>query len=34
MLAGWEDIRAEVLRICEHWIAQGVTLFRVDNPHT
>lgn len=27
-------IRAEVLRICEHWIAQGVTLFRVDNPHT
>jgi len=27
-------IRAEVLRIVRHWIAQGVTIFRVDNPHT
>jgi starch synthase (maltosyl-transferring) len=27
-------IRAEVLRIVEHWIAQGVKIFRVDNPHT
>ncbi|WP_372459768.1 alpha-1,4-glucan--maltose-1-phosphate maltosyltransferase [Microbacterium nymphoidis] len=27
-------IRAEVLRIVEHWIAQGVQIFRVDNPHT
>lgn len=27
-------ICAEVLRIVEHWIAQGVTIFRVDNPHT
>lgn len=24
----------ECLRIVRHWIAQGVTLFRVDNPHT
>ena len=24
----------EVLRIVEHWIAQGVRIFRVDNPHT
>ncbi|MFB8386661.1 maltotransferase domain-containing protein [Microbacterium sp. NPDC055910] len=29
-----EGIRAEVLRIVEHWIAQGVEIFRVDNPHT
>lgn len=27
-------IRAEVLRIVEHWIAAGVHIFRVDNPHT
>ncbi len=27
-------IRAEVLRIVRHWIAQGVSIFRVDNPHT
>ncbi len=25
---------AEVLRVCELWISHGVTLFRVDNPHT
>ena len=25
---------AEVLRIVKHWIAEGITLFRVDNPHT
>ncbi|MGM1016477.1 MAG: alpha-1,4-glucan--maltose-1-phosphate maltosyltransferase [Actinomycetota bacterium] len=29
-----EGIRAEVVRIVEHWIAQGVRIFRVDNPHT
>jgi starch synthase (maltosyl-transferring) len=29
-----EGIRAEVLRIVRHWIAQGVKVFRVDNPHT
>ncbi len=27
-------ISAEVLRIVRHWIAQGVKIFRVDNPHT
>ena len=27
-------IYTEVLRIVEHWIAQGVRIFRVDNPHT
>jgi starch synthase (maltosyl-transferring) len=27
-------IRTEVLRIVRHWIAQGVRIFRVDNPHT
>ncbi|MCT9820289.1 DUF3416 domain-containing protein [Microbacterium sp. W1N] len=29
-----EGICAEVLRIVRHWIAQGVKIFRVDNPHT
>jgi starch synthase (maltosyl-transferring) len=29
-----EGIRSEVLRIVRHWIAQGVQIFRVDNPHT
>nr|WP_244630536.1 MULTISPECIES: maltotransferase domain-containing protein [unclassified Microbacterium] len=29
-----DGIRAEVLRIARHWIAQGVKIFRVDNPHT
>ena len=29
-----EGIYAEVLRIVRHWIAHGVTIFRVDNPHT
>jgi starch synthase (maltosyl-transferring) len=27
-------IRAEVLRVVLHWVAQGVRIFRVDNPHT
>jgi len=27
-------IREEVLRIVRHWISVGVTMFRVDNPHT
>ncbi len=27
-------LREEVLRVVELWIAQGVTIFRVDNPHT
>jgi starch synthase (maltosyl-transferring) len=29
-----EGIYAEVLRIVRHWISHGVTIFRVDNPHT
>jgi len=29
-----EGIRAEVLRVVLHWVAQGVRAFRVDNPHT
>lgn len=29
-----DGIRVEVLRIVRHWIAQGVRIFRVDNPHT
>ena len=29
-----QGIYAEVLRVVRHWIAQGVKIFRVDNPHT
>ena len=29
-----EGLYAEVARIVRHWIAQGVSIFRVDNPHT
>lgn len=29
-----EGIYAEVLRLLRHWMAQGVRIFRVDNPHT
>jgi len=29
-----EGIRAEVLRIVEFWIDKGISIFRVDNPHT
>ena len=29
-----EGLRQEVLRVVQHWIAQGVRIFRVDNPHT
>lgn len=29
-----EGIKAEVLRVVRHWVAQGVKIFRVDNPHT
>ncbi|MGL4172761.1 MAG: alpha-1,4-glucan--maltose-1-phosphate maltosyltransferase [Actinomycetota bacterium] len=29
-----DGIYAEVLRVVQLWIAHGVTLFRVDNPHT
>ena len=30
----WESLWAELRRVFEFWIAQGVTIFRVDNPHT
>jgi starch synthase (maltosyl-transferring) len=30
----YEGLCAEVLRICQLWIARGVRIFRVDNPHT
>ncbi len=30
----YEGLRAEVLRIVELWISRGVSIFRVDNPHT
>jgi len=29
-----DGLFAEVVRVLEHWIAQGVRIFRVDNPHT
>jgi len=29
-----EGLYAEVLRVVRHWIDRGVTIFRVDNPHT
>ncbi len=29
-----ETLYAEVLRIVQYWISHGVTVFRVDNPHT
>ncbi|MEU4449426.1 maltotransferase domain-containing protein [Actinosynnema sp. NPDC050801] len=29
-----QGLYAEVLRVVRHWIAQGVRIFRVDNPHT
>jgi starch synthase (maltosyl-transferring) len=29
-----EGIYAEVLRVVRHWMAAGVRIFRVDNPHT
>ena len=29
-----EGLRTEVLRIVEFWIAKGISIFRVDNPHT
>ena len=29
-----EGIYAEIRRVLKHWMAQGVRIFRVDNPHT
>jgi starch synthase (maltosyl-transferring) len=30
----WQGLWQELKSILDHWIAQGVTIFRVDNPHT
>jgi starch synthase (maltosyl-transferring) len=29
-----DGLREEILRVVRHWVAQGVKIFRVDNPHT
>lgn len=31
---GWRELWDELLSIVTFWIAQGVSIFRVDNPHT
>ena len=31
---GWKGLWTELKSIFEYWIAQGVRIFRVDNPHT
>ncbi|CAG1016150.1 starch synthase (maltosyl-transferring) [Burkholderiaceae bacterium] len=30
----WRSLWAELKSVFEHWIAEGVQIFRVDNPHT
>jgi starch synthase (maltosyl-transferring) len=30
----WQGLWTELKSVFDHWIAQGVTIFRVDNPHT
>jgi len=30
----FEGLYAEVLRVVRHWMAHGIRIFRVDNPHT
>ncbi len=30
----WEGLTRELLRVTKHWIDAGVSIFRVDNPHT
>ncbi len=30
----WQNMWLELKSILDHWIQQGVTIFRVDNPHT
>jgi starch synthase (maltosyl-transferring) len=30
----WKALWAELLRVVEHWVEEGVRWFRVDNPHT
>lgn len=30
----WQSLWDELAQVFEHWVAHGVTIFRVDNPHT
>ena len=30
----WQGLWTELKSVLDHWIAEGVTIFRVDNPHT
>ncbi|GCD76893.1 alpha-1,4-glucan:maltose-1-phosphate maltosyltransferase [Thermaurantimonas aggregans] len=30
----WQGLWNELLRVVKYWVEQGVTIFRVDNPHT
>ncbi|MDM0035828.1 alpha-1,4-glucan--maltose-1-phosphate maltosyltransferase [Variovorax sp. J22P271] len=30
----WQGLWRELKSVLDHWIAEGVTIFRVDNPHT
>jgi starch synthase (maltosyl-transferring) len=32
--SAWQSLFEELLDVVRHWIAQGVRIFRVDNPHT
>jgi starch synthase (maltosyl-transferring) len=32
--ASWRELWAELKSIVDHWIGEGVRIFRVDNPHT
>jgi starch synthase (maltosyl-transferring) len=32
--AAWQELWTELERVFAYWIAQGVRIFRVDNPHT
>ncbi|MEO7937852.1 MAG: alpha-1,4-glucan--maltose-1-phosphate maltosyltransferase, partial [Burkholderiaceae bacterium] len=32
--ADWQALWLELKSVFDHWISQGVTIFRVDNPHT
>ena len=33
-LEDWQGLWRELKSVLDHWIAEGVTIFRVDNPHT
>ena len=32
--ADWQALWQELKSVVDYWIGQGVTIFRVDNPHT